>query len=302
MMTEGQSVGGGLIFGDSGEDGETVKEVQGPGEWGREPGLLGRWRFTVKGDIPGVGGRVGSIFWGDGPKSASSSSWGGLDEWRLLICPSGAILGARRRRETLSGEDPDATALGSTSGGETLLRWSSLWPEESAALGLSPSCRGLWRLPPTITTLGPEPEAEPSAPWCSSSQASMDEVRRSICCTTWKTHGDLTDRKKAIENKRVLHPSKMLLPRPKKNKRSLYFYQKLHLCHFKNTFSSLLILLFSYLCLWFVFFPLLYWCRSPTHSYPSRPKQEKQKRHHANTITQLLPEQIRWIYFVEKNW
>lgn len=41
MMTEGQSVGGGLIFGDRGEDGETLMEVEGPGEWGREPGLLG---------------------------------------------------------------------------------------------------------------------------------------------------------------------------------------------------------------------------------------------------------------------
>lgn len=42
MMTEGQSVGGGLIFGDRGEDdGETVMEVEGPGESGGEPGLLG---------------------------------------------------------------------------------------------------------------------------------------------------------------------------------------------------------------------------------------------------------------------
>lgn len=41
MMTEGQSVGGGLIFGDGGQDGETRMEVEGPGEWGLEPGLLG---------------------------------------------------------------------------------------------------------------------------------------------------------------------------------------------------------------------------------------------------------------------
>lgn len=41
MMTEGQSVGGGLIFGDRGEDGEALMEVDGPGEWGREPGPLG---------------------------------------------------------------------------------------------------------------------------------------------------------------------------------------------------------------------------------------------------------------------
>lgn len=121
-MTEGQSVGGGLIFGDGGQDGETRMEVEGPGEWGREPGLLGWWRFTVRGDRPGVGGRTGRLFWGAGLKSRSASNRGGLEERRLPPGRSGAAWGVKRRLRTLSGENPDATALRRVFGGEALLR------------------------------------------------------------------------------------------------------------------------------------------------------------------------------------
>lgn len=80
------------------------------------------------------------------------------------MCRSGATLEAKRSRETPSGENPDATALSSASGGEALLQGSSLPPEESAALGLFPGSKGRRRPPPTVTTLEPEAEAELSAP------------------------------------------------------------------------------------------------------------------------------------------
>lgn len=189
-MTEGQSVGGGLIFGDRGEEGETPVEVEGPGEGGGEAGLLGRRRVTVNGDRPGVGGRTGRLFWGEGLKSAWSSSGGGVEGRRPPLRCGGAALGAEPSRQNSSGENPDAPALSGAPGGETLPRRSSLPPDKSEPLGSSPSSGGLRRHRPGA----PTPGAEPAAPWPpaalsgSSSLRSMDEVRKSICCTTWKTH------------------------------------------------------------------------------------------------------------------
>lgn len=138
-------MGGGLILGDRGEEGETLMEVEGPGEGGGETGLLGRWRVTVNGDRPGVGGRMGRLFWGEGLKSVWSSSrrGGGLEGRRLPLRRGGAALGAEPSRENPSGDNPDGGALSSTPGGETLPRRSSLPPDESEPLGLSPSSGGL---------------------------------------------------------------------------------------------------------------------------------------------------------------
>lgn len=185
-------MGGGFSCEDRGDDGEILMEVEGPGEWGWEAGLPGWWRFTVSGERPGVGGRKGRFFWGDSVKSQEEIVWGGLDERRWLLC--WPTLEVKWRLWHLSFKNPDVTVLSSTFGGERLLQWWSLLrvADDSVVLGFSSGSEGLWWMVPRVTLLDLDPEVELLAPspavalCCSSSFRSMDKVRKSICCTTWK--------------------------------------------------------------------------------------------------------------------
>lgn len=161
MMTDGLRAGGGLAFEDRGEGGEMemilVEEVA-PGEWGWEPELLGRWKFTVRGERPGVGGRAGRLLWGE-------RVW----SWVVRLLGYGSFppclgeaptLPVRWRVQLLSDKSPEVSGRSCTLGGDWLLLWCSPLrvPDKYPVSGWFAGSDSLWCVKPTVVSLELEPE------------------------------------------------------------------------------------------------------------------------------------------------